>query len=93
MSIEGRFINIWHTEHANPVHAAHQRNQTPGDVFGAVAIGKGARRAALIYQLNHFDMPHFEFSGSHSVALSTAGALLMLLAVGIWFSLAQVKHK
>ncbi|MBS1204148.1 MAG: methyl viologen resistance protein SmvA [Proteobacteria bacterium] len=33
------------------------------------------------------------FTGSHSVALSTAGALLMLLAVGIWFSLAQVKHK
>ncbi len=33
------------------------------------------------------------FTGSHSVALSTAGALLMLLAIGIWFSLAQVKHK
>jgi len=32
------------------------------------------------------------FTGSHSVALSTAGALLMLLAVGIWFSLARVEN-
>jgi len=32
------------------------------------------------------------FTGSHSVALSAAGALLMLLAVGIWFSLARVEN-
>ncbi|QHM97181.1 SmvA family efflux MFS transporter [Kosakonia sacchari] len=32
------------------------------------------------------------FTGSHSIALSTASALLMLLAVGIWFSLARVEN-
>lgn len=32
------------------------------------------------------------FTGSHSIALSTAGALLMMLAVGIWFSLARVEN-
>lgn len=31
------------------------------------------------------------FIGSHSVALSTASALLIMLAVGIWFSLAGVE--
>lgn len=60
MAIEGRFIDIWHAQHANPVHTADQRNQTPGDIFGAVAVGKRARRAAKVYQVNHFDMPHFE---------------------------------
>ncbi|WP_039054723.1 SmvA family efflux MFS transporter [Enterobacter sp. Bisph1] len=32
------------------------------------------------------------FIHSHSVALGTAGTLLMLLAIGIWFSLARVEN-
>ncbi len=33
------------------------------------------------------------FISSHSVALSTAGVLLIVLAVGIWFSLAKAEQQ
>ena len=33
------------------------------------------------------------FTWSHSVALSSAGSMLIVLAVGMWFSLAKVKRQ
>ena len=33
------------------------------------------------------------FTWSHSVALSSAGSMLIVLAVGMWFSLAKVQRQ
>ncbi|WP_312686414.1 SmvA family efflux MFS transporter [Kosakonia sp.] len=65
--------------------AAEQASSSPGEAFrlaqeSAPELAQGIIAAAKT-----------AFIGSHSVALSTAGMILLILATGIWFSLAKVK--
>jgi DHA2 family multidrug resistance protein-like MFS transporter len=52
---------------------------------------KAAQDLAPALAESVIDAAKTAFITSHSVALGSAGGMLLLLAVGIWFSLAKVK--